>query len=64
MTLQSVENRAISEHFSYFEAVPRTFVQDCSPRTDVEKVEDGAIPMEIALGPRDENTRLASIYSH
>ena len=28
-TLQSVENRAISEHVSYFQAVPRTFVQDC-----------------------------------
>ena len=30
VTLQSVENRAISEHLSYFQAVPRTFVQDCS----------------------------------
>ena len=29
VTFQSVENRAISEHLSYFEAVPRTFVQDC-----------------------------------
>ena len=29
-TLQSVEKRAISEHVSYFQAVPRTFVQDCS----------------------------------
>ena len=29
-TLQSVEDRAISEHVSYFQAVPRTFVQDCS----------------------------------
>ena len=29
-TLQSVENRAISEHVSCFQAVPRTFVQDCS----------------------------------
>ena len=29
MTLESVENRAISEQLSYFEAVPRTFVQDC-----------------------------------
>ena len=29
VTLQSVENRAISEHLSYFEAVARTFVQDC-----------------------------------
>ena len=28
-TLQSVENRAIIEHVSYFQAVPRTFVQDC-----------------------------------
>ena len=28
-TLQSVENRAVSEHMSYFQAVPRTFVQDC-----------------------------------
>ena len=28
-TLQSVENRAISEHLSHFQAVPRTFVQDC-----------------------------------
>ena len=27
--LQSVENRAISEHVSYFQSVPRTFVQDC-----------------------------------
>ena len=27
--LQSVENRATSEHLSYFQAVPRTFVQDC-----------------------------------
>ena len=32
-TLQSVENRAISEHVSCFQAVPRTFVQDvvCLP---------------------------------
>ena len=29
-TLQSVEKRAISEHVSYFKAVPRTFVQDRS----------------------------------
>ena len=29
-TIQSIENRAISEHVSYFQAVPRTFVQDCS----------------------------------
>ena len=28
--LQSVENKAISEHVPYFQAVPRTFVQDCS----------------------------------
>ena len=30
LVVQSVENRAISEHVSYFEAVPRTFAQDCS----------------------------------
>ena len=34
-TFQSVENRAISEHVSYFQAVPRTFVQDCSTKPDI-----------------------------